>query len=54
VHPVDRIVTIYRLEDGRYGRPDLSELAGETPVGVLPDLSIQWDALLQRLPEQED
>ena len=50
VHPIDRMVTIYRLEDGQFGRPDVAYLAGETPVGILPGVAIAWDALVERLP----
>lgn len=53
VHPVDRMVTVYRLAHGAYGKPDVFELAGETPVGVLPGVAIAWDALAARLPEPE-
>ncbi|MDP2903691.1 MAG: hypothetical protein Q8N96_11385 [Methylovulum sp.] len=47
---IDRILTVYRLTDGGYGKPELYELRGETQVGVLPDIVIQWDDLLARLP----
>jgi Uma2 family endonuclease len=50
VHPIDRMVTVYRLEDGQFGRPEVSYLAGETPVGILPGVAIAWDALVERLP----
>jgi Uma2 family endonuclease len=53
VHPVDRVVTIYRLIDGQFGRPDVFELTGATPVGVLPGVAIAWDELAQRLPKPE-
>jgi Uma2 family endonuclease len=53
VHPVDRMVTIYRLEGAEYGKPQVQELAGETPVGVLPGVVIAWDALVARLPPVE-
>lgn len=53
VHPTDRVLTIYRLQDGQYGRPDVFELAGQTPVGVLPGVVIAWDELVQRLPKPE-
>jgi len=53
VHPIDRMVTIYRLEDGQFGRPDVAYLAGETPVGILPGVAIAWDALVERLPEPD-
>ena len=54
VHPIDRMVTVYRLVDGEYGKPDVFELSGETPVGVLPDVVIHWDALVERLAPVED
>lgn len=53
VHPTDRMVTIYRLAGAEYGKPDVQELTGETPVGVLPGVSIAWDALVARLPPVE-
>ncbi len=42
VHPTDRVLTIYRLLDGAYGKPDVQGLTGATPVGVLDGLDIQW------------
>lgn len=53
VHPTDRMVTIYRLAGVEYGKPDVQELTGETPVGVLPGVAIAWDALVARLPPVE-
>ncbi len=53
VHPADRIVTIYRLEQGEYGKPDVFELTEPTPVGVLPGVAIGWDDLLRRLPQPD-
>jgi Uma2 family endonuclease len=50
IHPIDRVLTVYRLIDGEYGKPELSELRGETAVSVLPDIVIQWDDLVGRLP----
>ena len=50
VHPVDRIVSIYRWLDGAYGKPEIHELQGETRVGVLPEVIIRWDDLVERLP----
>ncbi|WP_295408993.1 Uma2 family endonuclease [uncultured Thiocystis sp.] len=43
VHPEDRLLMIYRLEQGVYGRPDVQELTGTTKVGILPEVAIQWD-----------
>lgn len=45
VHPSDRLVTIYLLEQGSYGKPDIRELCGNTEVHVLPDLAIDWGHL---------
>ncbi len=53
VHPTDRMVTIYRLVEGAYGKPDVQELQGQTAVGVLPDVVIAWDALVARLAPVE-
>jgi len=43
LHPVDRIVSVYRLDDGRYGAPEVRELEGRQAVGVLPQVEIDWD-----------
>ncbi|MEI7994275.1 MAG: Uma2 family endonuclease [Methylococcaceae bacterium] len=50
IHPVDRVLTVYRLVDSEYGKAELNELRCETAVGVLPDIVIQWDDLVGRLP----
>ncbi|HEX8756901.1 MAG TPA: Uma2 family endonuclease [Steroidobacteraceae bacterium] len=47
VHPTDRILTLYRLEDARYGRPTVLGLKGRTAISAMPGVSIDWD----RLPE---
>ncbi|MBK1717900.1 Uma2 family endonuclease [Thiocystis violacea] len=43
VHPEDRLLMIYRLEQGVYGKPEVQELHGETAIGILPEVIIQWD-----------
>jgi Uma2 family endonuclease len=53
VHPADRTVTIYTLADGRYERPEIFELRGETPAAVLDGVAIAWDDLAARLPKPE-
>jgi Uma2 family endonuclease len=53
VHPGDRLVTRYVLAAGEYGKPAVQELAGETPVAVLPGVVVAWNALLARLPPAE-
>jgi Uma2 family endonuclease len=42
VHPIDRVLTIYRLTNGAYGKPAVQSLTGETAVATLPGLSIRW------------
>ncbi len=42
LHPVDRVLTIYRLSDGAYGKPEVQGLTGETAVATLPGLMIRW------------
>ena len=49
----DQVLTVYRLMGAEYGKPDVQELAGETPIGALPGLTILWDALAARLPRPE-
>lgn len=45
LHPVDRVLTIYRLgEDGAYGAPDIRALDEPTPVVAIPGLEIHWPA----------
>ena len=49
VHPVDRHVTVCRLAEGVYGKPDVRALEGETVVGVLDGVAIQWGPVVARL-----
>ncbi|MFN3883585.1 MAG: Uma2 family endonuclease [Rhodocyclaceae bacterium] len=42
IHPTDRIVSIYLLERGAYGKPIVQELEGETASTVLPQVVIDW------------
>jgi Uma2 family endonuclease len=53
VHPTDRMLTIYRLEEGGFGKPEIQELSGETPLGILPGVAIVWDELVGRLAPPE-
>ena len=53
VHPGDRTLTVYALDNGQYGRPEIYELKDATPVGVLPGVSIAWGALVERQPKPE-
>lgn len=49
VHPTDRVVTIYRLAQGRYGLPEVAELLGFTKIATLPGIAIDWTAVLHRI-----
>ena len=49
IHPTDRVLTIYRWEAGRYGRPVILELKGRTALYSVPDVSIDWDRLVAQL-----
>lgn len=48
-HPTDRVLTIYRHDGTAYGRPEIRELVGETPVGVLPGVTVRWEPIVARL-----
>jgi Uma2 family endonuclease len=49
VHPTDLIVTIYRLEEGRYGCPTIQALKGRTSLTAVPGVTIDWDRLVAHL-----
>ena len=49
IHPTDRTLAIYRLEDGRYGRPIYQELKGRTLLSAVLGVSIDWDRMMTRL-----
>jgi Uma2 family endonuclease len=49
IHPIDRTLAIYRLEEGRYGGPTILELKGRTSLTAVPDISIDWDQLFADL-----
>jgi Uma2 family endonuclease len=42
VHPIDRVVGVYRIEGSRYGRAMIRETVGELEVAALPGLRIDW------------
>ena len=45
VHPTDRVVTIYTLIDGAYGKPDVHELTGQLAAKVMAEVVIDWDRI---------
>ena len=49
IHPTDRMLSIYQLEDGLYGRPTILELKGKTSLTAVPGVSVDWDRMLARL-----
>lgn len=51
IHPIDRILTIYRLDEGEYGKPIEQELEGRTEVSILPS-SIDWDRVLHGIDKR--
>lgn len=53
LHPTDRIVTVYRLENREFGKPDIFDMSALTAVGILPGVAVVWEDLLKRLPPVE-
>ena len=51
IDPVDRRVSIYLLEAGRYGRPTLLDLKGQTPLTAVSGVTVDWDRLLRKLQQ---
>ena len=49
IHPIKRTLTLYRLEAGRYGPPTILELEGRTRLTAVPDVTIDWDPVLDRI-----
>ena len=45
VDPIERSLSIYRLQDGRYGRPTVIALKGRTAIDAIPGVVIDWDRL---------
>lgn len=39
IHPLDRVLTIYRLVGGEYGKPEIQELEGSTEIATLTGVS---------------
>jgi len=53
VHPSDRVLTIYRREGHRYGRPLIQEFEGVTP-SLLDGVAIDWQRVLTQLSPGSD
>jgi Uma2 family endonuclease len=54
IHPNKRTVTIYQLEAGRYGRPTILELKGQTQVTAIPGVTIDWGRVLSKARQSTD
>lgn len=50
LHPDDRVLNVYRLVRGRYGKPHAQALSGKTKVVALAGLEIDWDLWQPALP----
>jgi len=50
VHPVDHVITVYTLQDGHYGRPEITDMAGERAPTIFPGIVIRWQPMLDKLP----
>jgi Uma2 family endonuclease len=46
IHPIDRTLTIHRLEAGHYKRTTCLALEGQTPLTAVPGVSIDWEQVL--------
>jgi Uma2 family endonuclease len=46
IDPVDRTLSIYRLEAGHYGRATILELKGQTQLTAVPGVTVDWDRAL--------
>jgi Uma2 family endonuclease len=49
VDPIDRKLTIYRLEAGYYGRATILELKGRTQLTAVPGVTIDWTRVLAKM-----
>jgi hypothetical protein len=42
-------VTIYRLSEGVYEKPEILRLEGRTTFGIVPEVGIDWDPVLANI-----
>jgi Uma2 family endonuclease len=50
IEPIERTLTIYRLEGGHYGDPTILKMKGRTQLTAVPDVTIDWDEVVARIP----
>jgi len=49
INPVDRMVSIWQLDAGRYGPPSILELKGRTELAAVDGVTIDWDRVVTRM-----
>jgi Uma2 family endonuclease len=49
VQPNEQTLTMYRLQEGHYGRASILELKGQTRLSAVSGVSIDWDRLLANI-----
>jgi len=49
IHPLDRTLAIYRLEERLYASPIFLELKGQTPLTAIPGVTVDWDPVTAQL-----
>jgi Uma2 family endonuclease len=49
IDPIDRKLTLYRLEAGSYGPPTILELKGRTQLTAVPGVTIDWARVLAKM-----
>jgi Uma2 family endonuclease len=49
IDPIDRKLTLYRLEAGSYGHPTILELKGRTQLTAVPGVTIDWTRVLAKM-----
>lgn len=49
IHPIDRTLTVYQLDAGRYGRPTHLDLKGKTRLAAVPGVTINWDRVVAQI-----
>lgn len=54
VHPIDRVVTVYRHQGDGFGPASISEARGLQTVSIFPELALDWDDLFLGVPQDED
>ncbi len=54
VHPIDRVLTVYRLHDGAYGRPLVAELVGHSACEACGGVEVDWARVVKGLPAASD